>query len=863
MPERFRSSDARSQPGRLIGLALGWLLAYAVFFYGFSLPNNPAVSRRDIWLALPELLLANVLPAPPEANALPSGWCYLPQRFDLMLVAGVILAGAWGLGHLIVRLLSLAGRKQRSRLDRLLFAERTVFAFGLGLSGLSLITLGCGLAGWLSRPLLGGLLAVFVAIELGLRLWKRLRRKRVVDPNHEDAERRISAAERGVRYTVFGTRYATGFPVACLLTIAPFLLAMLLGSMLPPVDFDVKEYHLQGPKEFFQNGQITFLPHNVYTSFPSLTEMLSLLAMVLRDDWYRGALAGKAVLMSFAPLTALALYAAGRRWFSPTVGWLAATVHLTTPWVYRISIIAYVEGGLTFYLFATLLAVMLLAENRVPKMDNRRQQAFEPHDENPETGDAVPGTEYSVPRTQSSAAAHDSSLIPDRSSLIPFSLLAGLLAGSAMACKYTGVLQVVIPLGGAVCLAPIVLKRPANNAMPLRTAVQSAGVFGLGVLLTIGPWLLKNTVETGNPVYPLMYSVFGGRDWDADLNAKWWAGHSPPTYSPNDLAVKFIDVTAKSDWLSPLLFSLAPLALLLGRNRKSVRWLGLYAGFLFLAWWTFTHRIDRFWVPMIPVISLLAGIGAAGPLRLAGVIGPRPSLWDSSEAAAGGTTRREVSRHRRAAWTPNRWWKLGCGAFIAFAVLFNLAFITTPLCGYNQYLSDLGAARRDTQTESMRLLNQSLPPESKVLCVGEAQVFDARFRVVYNTVFDDSIVQQWCAEPERGVPATELSLKPAAEIRRTFQKHGITHVFVNWEEILRYRTTYGYTDFVTPKRFADLQRRGVLEGPRLLTYPETFPPVQDLSATEQAELRSWAPEVVVNVQGTERMIPLQLFRVKR
>ena len=80
-----------------------------------------------------------------------------------------------------------------------------------------------------------------------------------------------------------------------IVAVVPFLVAMLLGSMLPPVDFDVKEYHLQGPKEFFQAGRITMLPHNVYTSFPFLTEMLSLLGMVIRDDWYWGALAGKAV----------------------------------------------------------------------------------------------------------------------------------------------------------------------------------------------------------------------------------------------------------------------------------------------------------------------------------------------------------------------------------------------------------------------------------------------------------------------------------------------------------------------------------------------------------------------------------------
>jgi 4-amino-4-deoxy-L-arabinose transferase-like glycosyltransferase len=98
-------------------------------------------------------------------------------------------------------------------------------------------------------------------------------------------------------------------------------------------------------------------PETVALSF-YLGNAGSLFAMVLRGDWFHGALAGKVVLMTFAPLTGLALFVAGRRWFGPTTGWFAAIVFLSTPWTYRISIIAYAEGGLTFFLFATLLAVM-------------------------------------------------------------------------------------------------------------------------------------------------------------------------------------------------------------------------------------------------------------------------------------------------------------------------------------------------------------------------------------------------------------------------------------------------------------------------------------------------------------------------
>ncbi len=77
------------------------------------------------------------------------------------------------------------------------------------------------------------------------------------------------------------------------LVAGPFLLVMALGAMLPTIDFDAIEYHLQGPKEYYQAGRIAFLPHNVYTSMPFGVEMLHLLGMEVLDDWWWGALVGQ------------------------------------------------------------------------------------------------------------------------------------------------------------------------------------------------------------------------------------------------------------------------------------------------------------------------------------------------------------------------------------------------------------------------------------------------------------------------------------------------------------------------------------------------------------------------------------------
>lgn len=775
----------------------GWVLLFISFAFCLALPNNKWPDNRPItrWqLLLETTSIIDVVWPPqddPEARFIRgnSGWRYFPQRLDLLAVAGVVLAGAWGAGSLVLRLVRQPG------LDKPLL--EFVFAMALGLSALSLLTLGVGLSGFLSRALMASLVAAAVVCETVLRL-----RKRATHFGQAAAAPRDTTPRR------------IPFAWLWLAVLAPFLLAMLLGSLLPSIDFDVNEYHFQGPKEYFQKGQIEFLPHNVYTSFPFGTEMLTLLAMVLRDDWYRGALAGKCVLMCFAPLTALALFVAGRRWFGTTAGMLAAVLYLTTPWTYRISTIAYAEGGLSFFLLMSLLAVLVAIVPR--ELDHER------------TSNDAPSEKKSPPLCF---------FTPRRF------LLAGLLAGSAMACKYPAVISVVLPLFGLCCAtARKTASGSTEQANGISKRLAAPLAFGIGVLIAVGPWLVKNTVETGNPVYPLLYTVFGGRDWDAQLNAKWRNGHKPPNYamvgdwSLTDMAV---DVAARNDWVNPLLFAFAPAAFLRRDRRRLVRWLWLYTAYLFCTWWLLTHRIDRFWVPMTPVVALLAGIGAA-------------ALWD---------------RFQPAAANAGLWPIVGRAVCIcAFVIVLpvNLLLDVSRIGGYNDYLLDLARAAqiaaRVTAPEIV-LLNERLPPGSKVLSVGDAQVFEARFPVVYNTVFDRSILEEWCSAKTETGPDSPGKLRSADEIRARFRDAGITHLYVGWRWILRYRSpgNYGYSDFVTPALLAELQQMGVLgEAWRI---PNSLQKLSDLDPGWVAALQHFAPELIVETPDGPAYTTFQVFEV--
>ncbi len=147
----------------------------------------------------------------------------------------------------------------------------------------------------------------------------------------------------------------------------PFVLVIAGGALLPPIDFDVLEYHLQVPREWVQNGRITFLPHNVYGNMPLGAEALVALTMALspgEQGWWWGRSAGKLVMALFAPLAAVLLVSAGRRCASSEAGILAALLYLSTPWIVMVSVNGLNEGVIAFYVLAAAYAAKLWLDHR-------------------------------------------------------------------------------------------------------------------------------------------------------------------------------------------------------------------------------------------------------------------------------------------------------------------------------------------------------------------------------------------------------------------------------------------------------------------------------------------------------------------
>lgn len=711
-------------------IAAIWAVGFLVCFFCQNLPNNSpssenAVSRWDIWKYLGADWPTVFNPFDYTSPDHQSGWQYIGQRTPFFLTAAVLLISAWCLGRVVVRL--VVGSKVLYR------SETLVIEFGVGLSLLTLWILACGIAGRLSplSILLPSILAFPAVLH---QFWLGKTRSRI----------RVE-----VTGAVASQKLSTPVRIALFFAFAPFVIHILIGGMTPPRDFDVREYHLQGPKEWFQAGRIETLEHNVYTSFPFLSEMLSLGAMVLTGDWWEGAIAGKLTLTAFQFLSVVCVFAIGRRWAGTPPAWIAAFALLSTPWTIRISIIAYAEGALTFYLIACLMVALIAV-----KVSDDRQATR----------------------------------------LIA---VTGLLAGSAMSSKYPGLLSVIVPV---ILFFLFTFWTKTRSSEGLRSGgnsiVRNAIVFVSMVILAVGPWLARNMIDTGNPVYPLAYSVFGSTDWNADMDAKWKRAHSAPDHNIAAIPLHLEDVAIRSDWQNGFLFAFAVPALFLAGSLPVARWLWLYTFWMLATWWSFTHRIDRFWIPVIPVLAVLAGLS-----------------WNLSTS---------------------RIWRGLLLICLAICSIFNYGFCRLPVVGFHGGLIELGELKKMPIRQDLRVLNQTLPKEARVLMVGEAEVFDVQFGVVYNTVFDESIFQQWTSA-DLSLPGDQQSMRSGGQVWETLRQNSVTHVYVNWSEILRYRLTYGFTKYITPNRFSELQRLGVLENPTAMSSIKW----QDLTDQQQAEIRSW------------------------
>ena len=509
---------------------------------------------------------------------------------------------------------------------------------------------------------------------------------------------------------------------------APSVAVLLVGACSAPGwlwasefgGYDAMSYHLQLPKEWMARGRIEPLQHNVYSFLPSYMEAAYYHIALLRGSAIDWVYACQFLHALITIITALMLSQFTARLLGGERDGTCSTAFLlmlATPWIIIVGSLAYNE-----------MAVLLLF-------------------------------------TGGLAAAADQQIAPARRGL-----MIGLLAGAACGAKLTAVGMVAAPL--------VILTLTMISAKRWPVFVMMGAIGGI---IALAPFLLRNQVHAGQPLFPFAAGLLGTAHWSAEQVQIWNSGHSADLPMSDRLLKLWHEFFAygfggnpnpgepwKPQW--SVLPILGVLALVLNLMRPSHRAWAVRLGIVLIVqvvfWLAFTHLKSRFLVPSAVPLSLAIALSLTpNPGRQRS---QRLDLWLKPALAIALLA---------GCWLPVAVFASERNRAPAFAIDFA-----------NQFSGD--ALREDVRQGIGRAaspvvaINHVLSPNAKVLLIGQAAplYFDLE-RIEYSTTWDRGPMSQVIREAP-GDPAAWRNL---------LRNQGFTHVLVD-EGMLRRWERSGWND---------------------------------------------------------------------
>ena len=304
-------------------------------------------------------------------------------------------------------------------------------------------------------------------------------------------------------------------------------------------------------------------------------DLLYLIPLYFGDD-----IVPKFIHFSFAILTAWLLFNFLCTRIGRAYGLLGALFFLSIPIIVKLSISAYVDLGLIFFSTASLLLMIKWQES---------------------------GFRWN------------------------FLILSGIFCGLALGAKYNGLITFFLLTLFVPYLQSRYGKDEKRNTIKV---LLSAGSFAFVALIVFSPWMIKNFVWTGNPIFPLFNSLFNGvngvqtftgQEFDPFtvrrllFNESWWEMVLLPLrifFQGQDGSPQYFDGR-----LNPFLLFFAVFAFLLGKNNtdreKLERMVLLAFSLLFFAFALFSTGVRiRYISPIIPPLVILSIYGIRNMIRV-------------------------------------------------------------------------------------------------------------------------------------------------------------------------------------------------------------------------------------------------------
>lgn len=474
--------------------------------------------------------------------------------------------------------------------------------------------------------------------------------------------------------------------------IAAMLLLLAIAALSPNIAHDSMVYHLNVPRVYVGEHGIVPIPYNLFSNTTLNIEMLYTAALLI-DDFVLANL----IHYIFGASALMFLYAFARRYFDRATALLAALIFFLNPPTLGEAPIAYVDLSMGFYF---LLCVYCFWQWRTSS---------------------------------------------DTRWFMLLAVFAGIFAG----IKYTSLHGLV-----SICVAVVAVEFFSSEAKLGRVAVRLALLGGV-VSLFVAPYLIKNAVITGNPVYPLMYNIFDGR-WLTPIQVERMLayvdnhgmGHSALNLIMLPWNVTVYGKTGYANFdatITPVWLMIIPLFFFLKQKPALLRWLAFICVVYFVSWAASTH-ITRYLTPIYPLLSLICAYTAV-------------------------TARRNLRNY-----SPMIGNVFATVLVLVFGVLWFSFAYKYPLripgefgpVLWGEQTTDEFLARRVPGYQAFKFINEHLPPDARLAFMWDNRGFFCERPQIGDSVFEaPSMIE---LVHEAGAPDV---------FRETLRQMGVTHILYN------------------------------------------------------------------------------------
>ena len=337
------------------------------------------------------------------------------------------------------------------------------------------------------------------------------------------------------------------------LFLAVLIVVNLIGALAPDIIWDAHSYHLNLARLWLNAGRLVHVPYIFYSTWPLNLSILYAVEMSFIPD----SILPQLTHFTLGVLSMLLIY----NYLHPRYGKLAAICgaisFYSIPVMSWLSTTAISDLGVAYFTLAAMMACLRWIENR------------------------------------------------QRSWLI----LAAIETGLAMGTKLTGLFTLAL-------LALVIVYLGFARRESLRRIVgQNALAIAIALALA-SPWYIKSDLQTGNPIFPFGYTLFGGTYWTDIVNSHFlaqqfsYAGIQRTSLDYLLLPLRLL-IPNRIPYEGPIswLFLVSVAYGFVQRRNRAILYLTVYAVITFGLWMFFTTQQVRMLLPALGALSIVLGVG--------------------------------------------------------------------------------------------------------------------------------------------------------------------------------------------------------------------------------------------------------------